>query len=106
MSAINFVANPDRREYYSVQVGFGCVKALWKQKAFEEMEKFLEEIRNSSERYQNRICNVKGGIMFGQNVCSGTQNNGLVLVFRGEEDVSLILSELYNSGHNDLVCIL
>lgn len=80
---LNFVSNPDRHEFYYVQVGIGCVRAEWKQKGMEKLAKFLEEKRNSST--------------------SENQNNGLVLLFRGEEEMSVLLSALQTTGHNDLL---
>ena len=79
---LNFVANPDRHEFYFVQVGIGCVRAEWKEKAMDKLSKFLDEKRHSA---------------------SENQNNGLVLLFRGEEELSVLLSAWQETGHNDLL---
>jgi hypothetical protein len=59
------------------------VRAEWKQKGLEKFSEFLEEKRNSST--------------------SENQNNGLVLLFRGEEELSVMLAAWQATGHNDLM---
>ncbi|CAB4068830.1 unnamed protein product [Lepeophtheirus salmonis] len=46
---LGFVSNPDRHEFYYVQVGIGCVKALKIENAIHKLGSFLEEKRNCSD---------------------------------------------------------
>lgn len=79
---LGFVANPDRKEFYYVQVGVGCVRALTLPRAIEKLAEFLDEKRNAAN--ENR-------------------NNGLLLLFRGEEELVTLVQALENTGHKELM---
>lgn len=81
---LGFVANPDRAEFYFVQVGVGCVKALSTDKGLERLAQFLEEKRNHRAGSENA-------------------NGGLVLTFYSEEELSVVLRLLESGGQKSLL---
>lgn len=81
---LGFVANPDRHEFYFVQVGIGCVKAISVQKAFDRLCDFLESKRSSAATSENR-------------------NNGLVLVTNTREELAVVLRAIDNTKHDSLL---
>lgn len=80
---LGFVANPDRNEFYYVQVGVGCFKAVNSNKAVEQLAEFLDKKRNYST--------------------SENKNNGLVLVCYNEEELSVIVKLIEQFGHKNIL---
>ncbi len=81
LDALGFVANPDRPEFYFVQVGVGVIKTLSLEKAVQKLVKCFEEKRHSS---------------------SESRNNGIVLNFYGEEEVAVFLEAFERTGHKNI----
>jgi len=81
MEALGFVANPDREEFYFVQVGVGVVKAVTATKAISKLVHFLEEKRNAG---------------------SENRNNGVVLSFFNDEDMAVVTQAVEDAGHKSL----
>ena len=83
-SSLGFVANPDRNEYYFVQVGLGVIKALSPERGVDKLAHFLEEKRESSSSSENR-------------------NNGLVLACFAEEEMAIVARMLEEGGHKNVL---
>ena len=83
-SSLGFVANPDRNEYYFVQVGLGVIKALGVERGVDKLAHFLEEKRESSSSSENR-------------------NNGLVLACYAEEEMAIVARMLEEGGHKNVL---
>ena len=83
-SSLGFVANPDRNEYYFVQVGLGVIKALSPERGVDKLAHFLEEKRESSSSSENR-------------------NNGLVLACYAEEEMAIVARMLEEGGHKNVL---
>ena len=83
-SSLGFVANPDRNEYYFVQVGLGVIKALSPERGVDKLAHFLEEKRESSSSSENR-------------------NNGLVLACYAEEELAIVARLLEEGGHKNVL---
>ena len=83
-SSLGFVANPDRNEYYFVQVGLGVIKALGVERGVDKLAHFLEEKRETSSSSENR-------------------NNGLVLACYAEEEAAILARMLEEGGHKNVL---
>ncbi len=82
LDALGFVANPDRPEFYFVQVGVGVIKTLSVEKAVERLAKFFEEKRHTES--------------------SENKNSGLVLNFYSEEEMAIVLDAFERCGHKNI----
>ena len=82
LEALGFISNPDRPEFYFVQVGVGVVKTISLEKAVQKLVKFFEEKRHSST--------------------SENRNNGLVLNFYGEEELAVVVEAFEKTGHKNV----
>nr|XP_040573403.1 uncharacterized protein LOC121122476 [Lepeophtheirus salmonis] len=80
---LGFVSNPDRHEFYYVQVGIGCVKALKIENAIHKLGSFLEEKRNCSD--------------------SENRNNGLIIVTHSTEELGNFTKILNETRDNSLL---
>ncbi|QQP51134.1 Hypothetical protein FKW44_012381, partial [Caligus rogercresseyi] len=80
---LGFVSNPDRHEFYFVQVGIGCVKALSLETALGKLSSFLEEKRNISD--------------------SENRNNGLIILTHTSEELGNFLTALSDTSNNNLL---
>ena len=83
LSNLNFVMNPDRKEFYYVQVGVGCVRAHNTKFGLDQLAKFLEE-----KRYMS---------------ASENKNNGLVIGCYSEEELAVFAKLLEDFGHRNLL---
>ncbi len=83
LDALGFVANPDRPEFYFVQVGVGVIKTLTLEKAVQKLVRFLEERRQQQQNSESR-------------------NNGLVLNFYGEEEMAVVAEAFEKTGHKNV----
>ena len=78
-----FVIDPDLpNKYYFVQKGLGCSDAMFFREAIDKMVEYLEAKRNAK----------------GEN-----QNNGLILLFRGYEELAVLVRSLEWAGHHDVL---
>ena len=78
-----FVIDPDfPNKYYFVQKGLGCSDAMFFREAIDKMVEYLEGKRNAK----------------GEN-----QNNGVILLFRGYEELAVMVRSLEWAGHHDVL---
>ena len=76
-----FVIDPDvPSKYYFVQKGFGFSEALFFREAIDKMVDYLKGKRNAK----------------GEN-----ENNGIILMFRGYEELAVIFRSMEWAGHHD-----
>ncbi len=78
---LGFTVNTNLDKYYYVQAGMGCVSAFTMKKAMDKVVAFLEEKRHSSNE---------------------NKNNGIVLLVKGKEELSVFLTALKDYKCNDL----
>ena len=82
LNQFNFVLNPDKHKYFYVQTGSGCCEASSLKFSMKKLTSFLQQMRSSS----------------GEN-----QNNGLLLVFRGDEEIAMMVNLLEMTSSDALL---